>query len=270
MAQNRGRQPARRNYNNNRNAGMPGWAWLLIGALIAALLFLFVPRFMNKDEGGFFKPQPNPDAQPISSSGDEAEMTPDAQATAKKTAADKNAADNNYSFYDMLPGDEVKLTDAQLAAMAKAEKEKTDASAANADAAAADTGAAALPEPIDTTTASTTPASAPTVPAAKPATATEKPKTTEVAKATTAKTVSPNASTPYILQAGAFGQASQADELKAKVALLGLNARVEEATINGKTMFRVRMGPNATASELSAAKTKLGNGGLSAIPIKAK
>lgn len=279
MSQNRGRRPARRTSNTSRNAGMPGWAWLLIGALIAALLFLFVPRFLNKEEGGFFKPTPNPDAQPLPSTGDEAEMTPDAQGVTPKAGAEKAATDPNYSFYDMLPGDEVKLTDAQLAAMAKAEKQKADSAAA----AAASTGAnatdnAALPKPIDAATAATAPASPATAtntprPAASapaPATPTVKPAPAASADTATTKPAATSAATPYILQAGAFGQAAQADELKAKVAMLGLNARVEEATVNGKTMYRVRMGPYATASELSAAKTKLGNGGLNAIPIKAK
>jgi cell division protein FtsN len=45
---------------------------------------------------------------------------------------------------------------------------------------------------------------------------------------------------------------------------------VESAEINGKTMYRVRMGPYGTASDLAAAKQKLGNGGLPALAIKAK
>lgn len=279
MSQNRGRRPARRTSNNARSAGMPGWAWLLIGALIAALLFLFVPRFLNKEEGGFFKPTPNPDALPLPASSDEAEMTPDAQGVTPKAGAEKAGADPSYSFYDMLPGDEVKLTDAQLAAMAKAEKQKADAAAAAEAKTGADaTDDTALPKPIDAATA----AAAPTAPAPAPAAArpaasapaptasSAKPAPVASTETNTTKPAATSTATPYILQAGAFGQAAQADELKAKVAMLGLNARVEEATVNGKTMFRVRMGPYATASELSAAKTKLGNGGLKAIPIKAK
>ena len=52
--------------------------------------------------------------------------------------------------------------------------------------------------------------------------------------------------------------------------LLGLNARVESATIGGKTVYRVRMGPYGTASELATAKDKLANGGLPALAIKVK
>ena len=52
--------------------------------------------------------------------------------------------------------------------------------------------------------------------------------------------------------------------------MLGLSARVESAAINGKTVYRVRMGPYGTAVELAEAKRKLANGGLPALAIKAK
>jgi cell division protein FtsN len=45
---------------------------------------------------------------------------------------------------------------------------------------------------------------------------------------------------------------------------------VESAQINGKTVYRVRMGPYGTASELAAAKGKLADGGLPAMAIKVK
>lgn len=74
----------------------------------------------------------------------------------------------------------------------------------------------------------------------------------------------------YILQAGAFGSASDAEAVKARIALLGLSARVEAAEIQGRTVYRVRMGPYATASELAGAKAKLTGGGLPAMAIKAR
>lgn len=52
--------------------------------------------------------------------------------------------------------------------------------------------------------------------------------------------------------------------------MLGLSARVESAQIGDKTVYRVRMGPYGTASELASAKAKLAGGGLPAIAIKAK
>ena len=74
----------------------------------------------------------------------------------------------------------------------------------------------------------------------------------------------------YLLQAGAFQASGQAEELKARIALLGLGARVESAQIDGKTIYRVRMGPYGTASDLADAKRALERGGLPAMAIEVK
>ena len=47
-----------------------------------------------------------------------------------------------------------------------------------------------------------------------------------------------------------------------------INARVESAQIGGKTVYRVRMGPYGSASELAEAKAKLAGGGLPAMAVK--
>ncbi|KMU65781.1 SPOR domain-containing protein [Stenotrophomonas maltophilia] len=52
--------------------------------------------------------------------------------------------------------------------------------------------------------------------------------------------------------------------------MMGLAARVESAQINGKTVYRVRMGPYGSAGELSEAKQKLDGTGLQAMAIKAQ
>src|SRR5690606_2522535 len=75
---------------------------------------------------------------------------------------------------------------------------------------------------------------------------------------------------PYLLQAGAFGASGDAEAVKARIALLGLTARVESATIEGKTVYRVRLGPYGTASELAEAKRKLAGAGLQTLAIKVK
>ena len=93
--------------------------------------------------------------------------------------------------------------------------------------------------------------------------------TAAIAAADTPDTTPAN-DTPYILQAGAFGASGDAEAVKARIALLGLSARVEAATIQGKTVYRVRMGPYGTASELAEAKRKLASGGLPALAIKAR
>ena len=58
--------------------------------------------------------------------------------------------------------------------------------------------------------------------------------------------------------------------MKAKIAMLGLSARVESATIADKTVFRAHMGPYGSASELADAKRRLGSGGLPTLAIKSR
>lgn len=74
----------------------------------------------------------------------------------------------------------------------------------------------------------------------------------------------------YLLQAGAFRQSGDADALKARLALLGLVARVESSQIEGNTWHRVRLGPYASASELESVKRRLGDSGIEAIALRAQ
>ena len=282
MAARRGRSQARRSGGGSN--GLPSWAWLVIGVLLAFVVILAAPKFMSKEgEGGFFRlgaPHANPDAQPQGSGQTDEAFEPVAAESASETASTKPAEANkegDFDFYELLPGEEVAMTDAQIAAIAREEaRRKTaeatasmDAATQAADAQARATAAAAgLPQPLPETPA-TTPSSRPTqVASAAPA----KPEPAPQPSATPAPAASKpaTASTPYILQAGAFQASGDAEAVKARVALLGLNARVESATINGKTMYRVRMGPYASASELAEAKSKLSSGGLPAVAIKAK
>jgi cell division protein FtsN len=86
---------------------------------------------------------------------------------------------------------------------------------------------------------------------------------------TTATTTStaPNAGR-YILQAGSYPDAKGADEIKAKLALLGFQAQVQPVTVNGKAWHRVRLGPYASASDLESAKRSLSDNGVNAIALK--
>ncbi|TAH45549.1 MAG: SPOR domain-containing protein [Gammaproteobacteria bacterium] len=83
---------------------------------------------------------------------------------------------------------------------------------------------------------------------------------------TTTPTQSPGAR--YLLQAGSYPSAQGADEVKAKLAILGFVAKVYPVTINGKTWNRVRLGPYASASELETVKAALADNGINAIALK--
>ena len=72
----------------------------------------------------------------------------------------------------------------------------------------------------------------------------------------------------YMLQAGSFPDSKSADEVKAKLALLGFSAQVQTVNVDGKTWNRVRMGPYPTASDLEVAKRTLTDNGVKVIAMK--
>jgi hypothetical protein len=47
----------------------------------------------------------------------------------------------------------------------------------------------------------------------------------------------------YVLQVGSFRKADDAEQMKARLALLGIQAGVQVVTVNGETWHRVRVGP---------------------------
>src|SRR5690606_32586753 len=62
----------------------------------------------------------------------------------------------------------------------------------------------------------------------------------------------------YVLQAGSFRKAEDADRLRAQLALLGLESRVQRVTIDGTdTWHRVRVGPVSDLVELQALRQTL-------------
>ncbi|MCC4598024.1 SPOR domain-containing protein [Xanthomonas campestris pv. phormiicola] len=274
MAARRGKTQARRNSGN----GTPGWVWLIAGVAIAAVVFLAAPGLFKKDGDGFLRvggPRANPDAQPAPVADADVDAAPELPKPAATAAGStkpeaKKDAQTQYDFYTLLPGKEVQMSDAELAASARAEAARqarapqaaataTPATATAAATAPATAAAVSNPTPLPETAAAS-------VPANSVATAT---KPTAAATAPAATAAAPD-NARYILQAGSFGASGDAESTKAKLAMLGLSARVESAQISGKTVYRVRMGPYGTASELAAAKQKLTGSGLPAIAIKAQ
>lgn len=252
MAARRGKTQARRNSGN----GTPGWVWLVAGLVLGAALFFIVPGLMKKEGDGFFRPQPNPDARPAPVA-DADSVTETEASPGEATQAAATTKQTQYDFYTLLPGKEVQMSDAELAASAREEAARAAVAAA---AAAKSDAPRPLPEPLpDAPVASSPPAPAAAPSATQVATAAIRPAAIE-----------PTSDARYILQAGAFGGSGDAEATKAKIAMLGLSARVESAQIKGKTVYRVRMGPYGSASELAEAKQKLASGGLPAMAIKAQ
>jgi len=72
----------------------------------------------------------------------------------------------------------------------------------------------------------------------------------------------------YLLQAGAFRSRDDADAMRAKLALLGFEAKVLGADVNGQTLFRVRLGPYAQLDELNKARARLAESGVEASVVR--
>ena len=107
---------------------------------------------------------------------------------------------------------------------------------------------AAIPAPPSTTTAA---AAAP-----KPGSSPASPK--------------PHAGETYWLQAGAFAEEKEADNLKAKIAFTGLEATVRPVSIPDKgTLYRVRLGPYQSLEDANRIKTALTQNGVGAAIIRA-
>ena len=265
--QRRGKTQARRSGGNG--GGLPGWAWLVIGVALTLVVVLAAPRLFKGGDGGFFRPTPNPDAQP-QPVDEEAVVDPEADAPTAPSVVEEPAGDKptEYDFYRLLPGQEVPVSDAELAASEKAEKAEADRERAKAEAAAEAAGTAdATPATPSTGAPATgTPLPAPVAESPQTPVATPAPKPPADRADAAAAPAADDAR--YLLQAGAFEASGQAEEVKAKIAMLGLGARVESARIGGRTVYRVRMGPYGTATELAEAKRKLASGGLPAIAVK--
>lgn len=74
----------------------------------------------------------------------------------------------------------------------------------------------------------------------------------------------------YILQAGSFKRAEDAERRRAELALLGLEARVEAVNANGDTWHRVQVGPFDNRSKLAKARNTLVSNGIDTLLIKKK
>lgn len=75
----------------------------------------------------------------------------------------------------------------------------------------------------------------------------------------------------FYLQVGAFQKPADADNLKAKLALMGVEASVQDVVLPEKgTLHRVRTGPYASPNEMNQVRTLMAQNGVQATVIKIK
>lgn len=105
------------------------------------------------------------------------------------------------------------------------------------------------------------PATARPAPAAKG----KAPATDALGDLASARSASPSSATDpffYFVQAGAFRTAEDAEAQRAKLSLMGIEARVTEREQSGRQVFRVRVGPFDKKEEADRQKEKLEAGGV--------
>ena len=72
----------------------------------------------------------------------------------------------------------------------------------------------------------------------------------------------------YFVQAGAFKSASDADAQKAKLSMMGIEAKVSEREQAGRAIFRVRSGPFDDKEQAEKIKSRLDASGMDAALVR--
>ncbi len=117
--------------------------------------------------------------------------------------------------------------------------------------------------------ASTAPATPPAQTKPSPADILSGKSTVPVAPPTTPPaSATDNASTGYYLQVGAFKSQGDAEQLRAKLALSGFEAKVTQRDANGLTLYRVRLGPYGKLDEMNHVRQRLQDGGYDTAVIR--
>jgi cell division protein FtsN len=99
----------------------------------------------------------------------------------------------------------------------------------------------------------------------------EEPATDQQMKEAQQKATSMAVKETFFLQAGAFPNAPDADNLKARLALLGVEATVQTTTVPDKGVWhRVRVGPYTSVEELNRTRDTLKQNGIETALIKVR
>ena len=199
-----------------RSGGLPAWALLGIGFLAGLGAMGYVA---HRGWIPSLRSNAGPEANPNASAPAPGEPGIAAAGSAKKPS---------FDFYQVLPGKEVVIPDAELSAKAKAESQTSAPPVAPAG------GGVAVAS-------------------------------TRVAPAQVGSAIGTGG---YLLQVGAFPDDAKAQAAKAKLALQGFVAHVQKVQIGQQTWYRVRLGPYASAAQLEKVKQQLNGAGISAIALK--
>ena len=72
----------------------------------------------------------------------------------------------------------------------------------------------------------------------------------------------------YFVQVGAYARSEDAEQQRAKVAILGYEAKLTEREQSGRTVYRVRVGPFNKKDDADSAKDKLSEAGIESALVR--
>jgi cell division protein FtsN len=85
---------------------------------------------------------------------------------------------------------------------------------------------------------------------------------------TDSKAESPDDKWSYFLQAGAFREQSDAEGMRAKLALMGVEAKISERQAETGVLYRVRVGPFNQLEAMNKVRGKLSDNGVDAAVVR--
>jgi len=71
--------------------------------------------------------------------------------------------------------------------------------------------------------------------------------------------------THYIMQAGSFKSFKEADQLRARLALMGIESKVQKAKVGSVNWYRVKMGPFTQTASVNSIRSRLRKNGIDVI-----
>ena len=74
----------------------------------------------------------------------------------------------------------------------------------------------------------------------------------------------------YLLQAGAFKSPDDADAMRARLALMGFDAKIFPREQDGQTLYRVRLGPYGNIEDVNRMRKTMAENGVDVQLIKVR
>ncbi|WP_423822608.1 SPOR domain-containing protein [Salinisphaera sp. SPP-AMP-43] len=215
--------------NTATRRGAPGWVWFACGLLVAIVIGSIY--YIASRPAGHGPESVSIDV-PHQSQDNDTETSNSQPPAAAPKAADDGQSEPRFSFYKMLPNYKVEVP---------ANQRHTQ------------------PAPVDAHTPHEAEAAVET-PA--PASTSHQPSSGSASNAPSDNSTG-DAGTGYVIQAGAFSTHDDADHRKARLALLGVTARIVDVkTSSGKTVYRVQSGTVNTRAKAQNLAQRLKSHGI--------